>query len=123
MIVNEGEYIADSILSGLFRQYNYDGTIDFEAMYNDGEVDGFYRSYHGDNGFNLVRMEGVISNGNKIGTWKYFYPNGNPRGIEIHDSNGTLTYGLYFFEEGMPISEEGGSVLKIPTDSSLRHYP
>ena len=50
-----------------------------------------------------VRSEGVLNDGQKIGEWKYFYPNGNRMAIENYENgilNGAVTY--FFPGSGIP---------------------
>jgi len=106
MILNEGEYINGDTSSGIFRQYNLNGTLDWEAVYEHGEIHGIVRSYHEGYKKNFLHKEGTVLNDKQVGTWKYFYPNGNPKGVEIYDSSGSVKYGVYFAPDGKFEREE-----------------
>ena len=54
--------------------YNYDGILELEGEYLNGEKNGFVKEYYSETG--LLRFEGEYLNGKRNGRGKKYYHNG-----------------------------------------------
>jgi len=96
----EAIFKDDTIRNGLFRAYNINGTIAYEYMYSNGQLDGIIREYYDFDESKYLKYEGVIHNDSKIGPWKYYYPDGKLEAFEVYDSTSNLIYRFHFDDIG-----------------------
>lgn len=90
----------DSIRNGFFRSYTFDGLLNYEENYSNGQLNGISRSFYDSAGSNFIENEGVFKSGKRIGAWKFFYPNGFIKGYDIYDSLGVLRKKMHFDIDG-----------------------
>lgn len=62
------------IRDGLYQEFNIDGSVASEGLFDEGLEEGLWKDYH-ENG-NLA-AEGYYSKGKEIGIWRYYDEDGN----------------------------------------------
>ena len=71
-------YTGTSVLfSGIFQKFRYDGKLNYECSYNNGEKDGLYKEWYS-NG-NQKKVEGSYEDGEKNGLIREWYSSGNQK--------------------------------------------
>ena len=124
IVLTEGKYLNKK-KNGLWKYYDYNGTLSKTVEYKNGRITGITKTYH-KNGETAIRVthlnkksfnvESYYDNGNicsiyqsrkgkKIGEWKEYFMNGKIRSI-VNFKKGLKT-GLqkYYNQEGLVIKE------------------
>ena len=70
-------YVGTSILfSGIFQKLDYDGKLDYECTYENGDKNGLYKQWHSNGN---QKFEYSYNNGKKDGLYKQWHSNGNQK--------------------------------------------
>ncbi len=70
-------YVGTSILfSGIFQKFDYDGKLDYEWTYDNGDKNGLYKQWHSNGN---QKFEYSYNNGEKNGLYKEWHLNGNQK--------------------------------------------
>jgi uncharacterized protein len=74
-------FVQKGISQGLWKYYYEDGiTLDGQVDFKDGE--GLYKGYYPDG--KTLKMQGIVKNGRRIGTWEIFNADGTTEGYLKH---------------------------------------
>jgi len=124
------EHYKNRKLNGDFEQYHYydEKKILLKGKYKDGKKHGLWIRNGLENGSSQIYVEknyidglpegqcthyfnhgnissrGLLKNGRKIGTWFYYYENGNKKIEEIFLNDGVIKY-IHYYETGNKMSE------------------
>lgn len=101
-VLFEAEFIHDTIKHGVYREFFINGWLKFEGIYVNNNLDGLVKWYYDydKSNYNQVKKEGLIYNGLMIGTWKYYYSNGNIEYISFKDSTSNEIHYYHYNDSG-----------------------
>lgn len=112
----ENGHIKDSsthknnLIHGTRKIYDPANDLIHTETYVDGILNGPHQAVYG-NG--VASFRGFQLNGNKVGEWKFFYPEGNPITYEFYDSTGSLKYFLKYEKDGQHLQSEGSGIIDV----------
>ena len=125
-------YAGTSVLfSGIFQKFRYDGKLNYECSYNNGEKNGLYKEWYS-NG-NQKKVEGSYEDGEKNGLIREWYSSGNQKfegSYKDGEKDGLFmewdtedVMNLHKYENGCKtpvlkddLNQELLNILNIPTD-------
>lgn len=119
-LVKEVYYVYDSInskLTGLYKSYFINGTLEKKGYYKNNYPDSLWTYYY-ESG--QIKMNGVLKDGSNHGLWEYYFENGsiNMAGMII-DSKREGTW-KYYYENGNLKSE--GDYKKNKNDGIWNYF-
>ncbi len=111
-----------------------DGLLKDSAMFVNGKITGLRKYYEASSGLihlenyengllngpqkaifssGVSSYEGFRKNNNKVGEWKFFYPNGKIITYEYYDSTGRLKYFKKYDQNGSNLKTDGDGLISV----------
>lgn len=78
---------GDTLMHGVMKEYYWNGSNKKSVIWVDGKRDGSAQSWY-DNG--NQQWQKSYEKGNKVNTWRLFFPDGNPWIVLSHNKEGGL---------------------------------
>ena len=102
--------ISNNLVQGTHKVYDPANDLLHIETYKDGVLNGPHMAVYSSG---IASFKGYQMNGNKVGEWKFFYPEGNPITYEFYDSTGRLAYFLKYEKDGQHLHSEGSGIIHV----------
>jgi len=117
-----------------YMEFYRDGLLKDSAVFIEGRINGLHKFYDASSGLmhfenykngvlngpqkavfssGISSFEGYRKDNNKVGEWKFYYPDGNMITYEYYDSTGRLKYLKKYDQDGSILKTDGSGLIDV----------
>ncbi|MEZ5083599.1 MAG: hypothetical protein R2750_09130 [Bacteroidales bacterium] len=108
--IKDSTIYVNNLPQGTRKIYDTSNDLLHIETYQNGILHGPHKAIYSSG---VASFVGYQLNGNKVGEWKFFYPEGNPITYEFYDSTGRLNYFLKYEKDGHHLQSEGSGIIHV----------
>lgn len=108
--IKDSSTYKNNLIQGTHKVYDISNDLLHTETYRDGLLHGPHKAVYSSG---VASFIGYQLNGNKVGEWKFSYPDGNPITYEFYDSTGRLKYFLKYEKDGQHLQSEGSGIIHV----------